>query len=136
MSILRSLLTSYKPPSVTVAAGPTVLDASRHHARTLVVTVPGTITPPVTFASVGDGFWCDVINLSGGSVMFTTTATVNAGGVVTLGSNTLPNLGTARLAATTANGSSGTIVLTISGPTAQLATIKFAAPADVAALAT
>ena len=75
------------------------LDRTVHHRRTLVCTVAATINFPAAFASVGDGFECVVINLSGGVVTF------GAGITMSTGSQTVPANALVRIFGTTATGS-------------------------------
>ncbi len=58
---------TYKLPVVELAAN-TTLDGTVHNGRILLCTAPITLTP--AFISMGSGFHCDVINLSGGVVIF------------------------------------------------------------------
>ncbi len=60
-------LPTYKLPVVELSAN-TTLDGTVHNGRILLCTAPVTLTP--AFISMGSGFHCDVINLSGGVVTF------------------------------------------------------------------
>ena len=74
-------LPTYKRPVVELTAN-TTLDGTVHNGRILLCSSPVTLTP--AFISMGSGFYCDVINLSGGTVTF------GPGIASSAGSNLLP----------------------------------------------
>jgi Fibronectin type III domain len=66
-SWLATKLTSYRLPVVEITHD-TTLDATLHNGRILVCSQPITLTP--LLLNLGNGFYCDVINLSNASVTF------------------------------------------------------------------
>src|ERR1700722_8988734 len=66
-SWLTTKLTSYRLPVVEITHD-TTLDATLHNGRILVCSQPITLTP--LLLNLGNGFFCDVINLSSGSITF------------------------------------------------------------------
>jgi Fibronectin type III domain len=80
-SWLTAKLPSYRLPVVEVTKD-TSLDATIHNGRILVCSQPVTLTP--LLPNLGNGFFCDVINLSSASVTF------GAGVIASSGSSTLP----------------------------------------------
>jgi Fibronectin type III domain len=72
---------NYKYPVIEITTN-TTLDGARHNGRILVCSQSVTLTP--VFASMGSGFACSVINLSGSSVTF------GAGIVSSSGASVLP----------------------------------------------
>lgn len=114
---------SYRLPVVELGAD-TTLDGTVHNGRILICTRPLTLTP--VFMNMGSGFTCDIINLSGGSVVF-------ASGIVTSSaSSVLPPGGSASLWAATYSG--GNIVFaSVTGSSSSAAPI---APGQVTNLST
>ncbi len=76
-----SKLPTYKLPVVELTAN-TTLDGTVHNGRMLICSAPVTLTP--AFINMGNGFHCEVINLSGGTV------SLGAGIVTSSGTATLP----------------------------------------------
>jgi Fibronectin type III domain len=79
-SWLTTKLTSYRLPVVEITHD-TTLDATVHNGRVLVCSQPITLTP--LLLNLGNGFFCDVINLSNASVTF------GAGVIASSGSSSL-----------------------------------------------
>ena len=77
---IASKLVTFKNP-VTEIASDTTLDGVVHNARLLVCSQPVTLTSFAT--NMGNGFRCDVVNLSSGVVSFA-GSTVASNGVTTL----------------------------------------------------
>lgn len=102
-------LPSYKRPVVEITAA-TTLDATVHNGRVLLVTQPITFTP--NFTNMGNGFVCDIINLSGGQVIFASGITTSSGAAI------LPTGQAARLIA--AAGTGGNVVYAAMTGTATL----------------
>jgi hypothetical protein len=115
---------TYKLPVVEVAANVT-LDGTIHNGRVLICSQPVTLSPaPV---NMGDGFYCDVINLSGGIVNF------GAGIITSSGSAALPSGQAAALRVATYSG--GTIVFaSIAGSSSTGTGTAPAAPGQVTGL--
>ena len=108
---VASKLPTYKFPVVELAAN-TTLDGTVHNGRILICSTPITLTP--AFISMGNGFHCDVINLSGGAV------TLGYGIISSSGSNFLPAGQYANLRAVTY--SVGNVIFaTVSGGSGSLA---------------
>ncbi len=78
---VQSKLVSFKIPTVEIT-GNTTIDGTVHNARILLCSQPVTLTPLV--ANMGAGFHCEVINLSGGSVIFSGTVVSSSGSLVLL----------------------------------------------------
>jgi hypothetical protein len=124
-------LTSYKVPSVAVS-GSILLDSASHNGKHVIFTGAGTVSPPASYASFGDGCSCDITNLSGSTVTFVTTTTANAGGIVSSGNATsLPNFGTVRVRSSTALGASGTIMVTLPGSATATQSATLVAPTGI-----
>ena len=73
--ILGKLVTA-KTPVVELAAN-TTLDGTVHNARVLICSQPVTLTP--VSANMGNGFQCEIINLSSGTVSFTGSIVTSSG---------------------------------------------------------
>ncbi len=97
-------LSSYKRPVIELTAN-TTLDGSVHNMALLVVSSPITISP--NFTTMGSGFQCDLVNLSGGNVTWAAGITTSGG------STTLATGNTARIFA--ANYSGGNLVFASTG---------------------
>jgi hypothetical protein len=80
-SWLATKLPTYRLPVVEITHD-TSLDATIHNGRILVCSEPVTLTP--LLLNLGNGFFCDVINLSSASVTF------GAGVIASSGSSSLP----------------------------------------------
>jgi Fibronectin type III domain len=80
-SWLTTKLTSYRLPVVEIT-NDTTLDATIHNGRILVCSQPITLTP--LLLNLGNGFYCDVINLSNASVTF------GPGIIASSGSSSIP----------------------------------------------
>jgi len=103
---ISTKLQTYKTPTVEVTTN-TTLDGTVHNAHVLICSQPVTLSP--ISVNMGDGFCCDVINLSAGSVTF-------GGGIVSSsGSRLLPAGQAATLRSATYSGGS-VIYATVSGP--------------------
>lgn len=123
-SWLTPKLPSYKLPVVELTTT-TTLDGTVHNGRILVCSQPITLNPAAL--NMGSGFYCDVLNLSSGTVTFGT------GIVTSSGTSTLPSGQTAALR--TVSYSGGTVVFaTISGAAGTGTTI--AMPGQVISLST
>lgn len=113
-------LLSVKTPTVEIAVN-TTLDGTMHNGRLLVCSQPVTLTPLAT--NMGDGFHCEIVNLSTGAV--------------TIAGSVISSIGTSTLAP----GQATTLrCLTYSGGTVFYAfmsggSITLAAPGQVSALA-
>ena len=101
-------LPTYKFPVVELTAN-TTLDGTVHNGRVLICSTPITLTP--AFISMGNGFHCDVINLSGGAVTLG-TGIISSSGISFLPAGQYANLRAATYSvgnvifATVSNGSS------------------------------
>jgi hypothetical protein len=130
---------SYKLPVVEITSNAT-LDGTVHNGRILICSQPVTLTPAQL--NMGSGFYCDVLNLSGGNVTFGTgiitssgTATLPAGQAAMLRVATYSG-GTivfASLAGSTSGGTApvapGQVTnLNASNPTASSITLNWSAP--------
>ena len=73
---ITTKLPTYKQPVVELTTN-TTLDGTVHNGRTLICSSPLTLTP--AFISMGSGFHCEVINLSGGSITFGSGITSSTG---------------------------------------------------------
>lgn len=94
-SWVQGHLPGYRLPVVEIAAN-TLLDGSVHTGRILVCSATVTLTP--NFTTMGSGFYCDVINVSGGNVTFDVGITTSSG------TGLLPNGQSARLLAASYSG--------------------------------
>lgn len=101
-SWLTAKLPSYRLPVVEVTHD-TTLDATIHNGRILVCSQPVTLSP--VLLNLGDGFFCDVINLSSASVTF------GAGIIASSGSSSLPAGQAAALRAINYSGGSAVFAL-------------------------
>jgi len=81
-SLLMTKQPSYKLPVVELTAN-TTLDGTVHNGRILICSQPVTLTPAPL--NMGNGFHCDVLNLSGSNV------TLGTGILTSSGSSTLPS---------------------------------------------
>ncbi len=75
-SWIMSQLPSYKLPVVEIT-GNITLDGTVHNGRILVCSQPVTLSPAAL--NMGSGFYCDVLNLSAGSVTFGAGITTSSG---------------------------------------------------------
>jgi hypothetical protein len=73
---LATKLPSYKLPVVEIT-GNTLLDGTTHNGRILICSQPVTLTPAPP--NMGSGFHCDVLNQSGGNVIFGTGFLTSSG---------------------------------------------------------
>ena len=96
---LASKQPSYKLPVVEIAID-TTLDGTVHNGRIVICSQPVTLSPAVQ--NMGNGFYCDVLNLSSGHVTF------GSGISTSSGTNTLPSGEAATLRVATYSG--GTVV--------------------------
>lgn len=96
---LTPKLPSYKMPVVELTTT-TTLDGTVHNGRILVCSQPVTLNPAAL--NMGSGFYCDVLNLSSGTV------TLGAGILTSSGSSMLPSGQSAALRAVSYSG--GTVV--------------------------
>ena len=104
---LTPKLPTYKLPVVEITTN-TTLDGTVHNGRILICSQPVTLSP--ASVNMGSGFYCDVINLSGGAVTFAAGITTSSG------LPTLPSGQSAALRVATYSG--GTVVFaTIAGST-------------------
>lgn len=74
-------LPTHKPPVIELSTS-TTLDGTVHNGRVLVCSQPITLTP--AFVNMGSGFFCEVLNLSVGSVVFGPGITTSTGQSVLL----------------------------------------------------
>jgi hypothetical protein len=98
-SWLTSKQPIYKLPVVEITAN-TNLDGTIHNGRILICSQPVTLTPVPL--NMGSGFYCDIINLSGGNV------TLGSGIITSSGSALLPSGQAATMRVATYSG--GTVV--------------------------
>ena len=137
-SWLTSKQPTYKLPVVEITAN-TNLDGTIHNGRILICSQPVTLTPVPL--NMGSGFYCDIINLSSGSV------TLGSGVITSSGSASLPSGQAAAMRVATYSG--GTVVfaslasggsasatpgqvtgLSASNPTSSDVTLNWSAPSS------
>jgi hypothetical protein len=104
---LVNKLPSYKRPVIEISSD-TTLDGTIHNGRLLICSQPITLTPIAL--NMGNGFHCDVLNLSGADVTFGT------GILTSSGSARLPSSQTATISVATYSG--GTVVFASMSSTA------------------
>jgi hypothetical protein len=75
-SWLGGKLPSYRLPVVELSTN-TTLDGTVHNGRLLICSQPVTLSPAPL--NMGSGFYCDVLNLSGGNVTFSAGITTSGG---------------------------------------------------------
>lgn len=128
---------SYKQPVLEVSAD-TILDTSVHNGRLIVCSKPLTLTP--AFPNMGNGFACDILNVSSGEVVLG-AGIVSSSGQSSIGTYQLASLravsysgGNLVFAAITGNGP-GAVPgqvggLSVSGITASNAALSWTPPAS------
>ncbi len=73
---ITTQIPTYKRPVLEVTVS-TTLDGTVHNGRVVICSQPLTLTP--AFVNMGSGFSCDVINVSGGPVIFDAGITTSTG---------------------------------------------------------